>query len=143
MMRILATISIYGTKASLERLISVAPILNGTLKQAGQSRKVPEADLWHYCSPWYEFHNESLNQEILNFLLSHARLGSALGQDDLEIKYATFTLCPVDQSYEETFSFLFTSDTLKALIQTGLSLEMAPASVMPAAAYWVKVKSSL
>lgn len=142
MLRILGEISVYGSAASLERLVSTASIQNGVLKQIGTLRKVPDKDFWCYASPRYRFHADTLDEEVRGFLTAHKRLGEALAINDAGIRYALFTLCPVDQSYEEAFACLLGKDTLRVLSDLGLALEIAPESVMPEAEYWVKREAS-
>lgn len=135
-MRILGQISIYGTKASLERFASMASIPSGTTKQVGLKRKVPETDSWCYASPWYCFRFENLDEEMCDFLIAHAQLGNALAIPDPERRYAFFTLCPVDQSDDETFACLLSRETLQVLSSLGVAFQIAPESVMPDAPYW-------
>ncbi len=51
MLQILGQISIWGTKASLERLASIASIPSAVTKQVGLKRRVPETDSWVLCVP--------------------------------------------------------------------------------------------
>ena len=142
MFRILGIISIYGTKASLAGLVSNSAIPLGTLKQIGTKRKVPDIDSWCYSSPYYRFREIiTLDEEVFDFLIAHERLKDYLDINDDGIEYAIFTLCPVDQSYEETFSCLLSQKTLKILVDLGLSLEISPASVMPDVDYWKPINS--
>jgi hypothetical protein len=137
MLRILGKISIFGTMAGLDQLVSVGPISDSILQQVGALRKNPDTDLFCYGSPWYSFRADALDEEVRNFLVANARLGDVLAVRDPGIRYAIFTLCPVNESYEETFACLFSQETLQVLLGLGLALEIAPASVMPAAAYWI------
>ena len=137
MLRIIGQISVYGTKASVERCASIAAIPEGVIKQMGLMRKVPEANSWSYESPLYRFHLDVIDKEIQDFIAAHGQLGNALAEDDPGITYAFFTLCPVDQSYEENFACVFSRETLHSLSCLGLALQIAPASVMPEAPYWV------
>lgn len=139
MLRILGKISIFGAKAPLERLLSVEPIPNSVFQQVGALRKVPDIDSWCYGSPWYRFRGDSLEDEIGNFLVAHERLQDLLVVRNIGITHALFTLCPVAQSHEETFSCLFNLETLDKLLLLGLALEIAPASVMPDVPYWLEV----
>jgi hypothetical protein len=137
MLRIIGNIEIYGTMASLEKLISINPIPNSILRQIGNKRKVPDIDFWCYGSPLYRFREIiSLDEDIRNFLLVHEQLGDFLVVQDSEIKDAIFTLSPVDQSYEETFACLLSNKTLQILVSMGLSLQIAPVSVIPDVGYW-------
>lgn len=137
MLRILGNIEIYGTKASLEQLVSVDPIPNSILKQIGTKRKIPDKDLWCYGSPSYRFREiTTLDEEVRDFLIAHERLGDVLAVRDPGIQYAIFTLCPVEQSYEETFACLISCETLQILVRMGLALQIAPASVMPDVDFW-------
>ena len=139
MLRILGKISVYGTGAALEHLASTAPIPSGDLRQIGTLRKVPDKDIWCYGSPWYAFRTETLDEEVRNFLAAHKQLGIALATTSHGgIRHALFTLCPVAQTYEDTFACLFEKETLGVLLNLGLSMEIAPEAVMPEAPYWVK-----
>lgn len=140
MLRILGKISIYGTQAGLERLASVAPILDGAIKQVGNSRKVPEIDSWCYASPWYRFRIDTMDEEVRNFLDTNAQLGKVLNSSDTGIEYAVISLCPVGQNEQETFACLFSHETLDVLASIGFALEIAPASVLPNAPYWIFVR---
>jgi hypothetical protein len=137
MLRILGNIEIYGSKASLEQLITVDPIPNSILKQIGTKRKIPDKDSWCYGSPSYRFREIiTLDEEVHDFLTAHERLGDVLANRNAGIEYAIFTLCPVDQSYEETFACLLSCETLGLMVNMGLSLQIAPASVMPDVDFW-------
>jgi hypothetical protein len=136
-LRILGNIAIYGTKASLDQLISVDPIPNSILEQIGIKRKIPDKDLWCYGSPSYRFREIiTLDEEVRDFLIAHERVGNVLANRDSGIEYAFFTLCPVDQSYEETFACLLSCETLRLLVNMGLSLQIAPAAIMPDVDFW-------
>lgn len=136
MLRILGQISIYGTKASIDRCASIAPIPGGTVTQIGLARKVPDADSWCYASPWYRFRLDAIDGEVRDFVAAHAQLGDALAVRDAGITYAFFTLCPVEQSDEESLACVLSRETLQALSCLGVGLQIAPASVMPDAPYW-------
>lgn len=136
MLRILGRISIYGSKASTERLSSLGVIPSGELGQFGQKRGVPEPDSWCYASPWYGFHADALDEETNDFLAAHSKLGPLLALPDDGIRYAMFTLCPVEQSEEEVFAFLLNRGTVELLANLGLALEVSPAAVMPDVRYW-------
>ena len=137
MLRILGNIEIYGTKASLERLISIDPIPNSVLQPIGTKRKVPDTDSWCYGSPSYRFREIiTLDEEVRDFLIAHERVGDVLAERDWGIEHAIFTLCPVEQSYEETFACLLSCETLQILVRMGLSLQIAPASIMPDVGFW-------
>jgi hypothetical protein len=137
MLRILGRVSIYGSKASTERLASLGVIPSGELRQVGQKRAIPDEDSWFYASPWYRFHIDVLDEEANAFLRTHSKLGSSLAVRDSGIRHAIFTLCPVEQTEEEVFAFMLSSETLKLLSNLGLALEVSPAAVMPDAQYWV------
>jgi hypothetical protein len=139
MFRVLGQISIYGTKASIDRCASVAQIPNGTIKQIGLKAKIPPLDEWLYASPLYRFrfdHLDTMDHEIRDFLAAHLKVSDALASRDTEIEYALFTLCPVEQSYEESFAGILSRETLKMLVDMGLDLEISPEAIMPDAAYW-------
>lgn len=136
MLRIIGQISIFGTKESIERCASVAPIPFGKTTQIGLKRRVPDADSWCYESPWYCFHLDMIDLEVRDFIVAHSQLRDSLAVRDLGIIYAFFTLCPVGQSFEESFACVFEHETLYALSSLGLGLQIAPASAMPDAPYW-------
>ena len=136
MLRILGRISIYGRKASVERLAASGGIPSGEMAQVGQKRGTPEADSWCYASPWYRFHADALDEETSDFLTAHSGLRSSLALSDHGIRYAMFTFCPVEQSEEEVFAFLLNRGTLELLSDLGLALEVSPAAVMPETRYW-------
>lgn len=137
MLRILGQISIYGTKASIERFVSIAPIPTGKIVQAGLKRTIPEIDSWCYASAWYGFRLDTLDEEVFNFLIAHAQVGHGLATRDPELRYAFLTLCPVNQSADETFAFVLGHETVQALSSLGVSFQIAPESVMPEMPYWV------
>lgn len=138
MLRILGKISIFGTMAGLNRLVSAGSISGGILQQVGTSRKNPDTDSFCYGSSWYDFRADTLDEEVRNFLTANAQLRHVLAVRDPGIRYAIFTLCPVNESYEDNFACLFNQETLQVLLDLGLALEIAPASVMPDAAYWIQ-----
>lgn len=140
MLRVLGQLSIYGTKASIDRFAAVAPIPSAKITQVGLKRKVPEVDSWCYASPWYRFRIEAIDDEVRNFLLNHRQVGTGLASRDPDLRYAFFTLCPVGQSDDETFGCLFGHETLQALSGLGVSFQIAPESLMPEAAFWVAEK---
>lgn len=133
---LLGKIEIDGTKASLDKLASVALIPDGKMKQLGLKAKVPPQDTWCYSSPIYRFRFDESDQEIYDFLTAHLQVGKALAARDTEIEYAFFTLVPVEQSYEGSFSGIFSCETLKLLADMGLELQISPESMMPDAPYW-------
>ena len=141
MLRILGQISIFGTKAGIERFISLAPIPNGAITRVGGSRIVPDVDSWCYASPWYRFRGDTLDDEIRHFLITQGYFGSALITCGADITYAFFTLCPIEQNEDEAFSCLLQHETLNALADSALAFQIAPASVMPDVAYWLKKDS--
>lgn len=136
MFRILGQVSIYGTRSSIDRCASIAPISSGTITQIGHMRKVPDADSWCYASPWYRFHLREIDDEVRDFVAAHSQIGDALAVRDSGITYALLTLCPVEQSDEESFGCVLSRETLHALSCLGVGLQIAPASVMPDAPYW-------
>lgn len=136
MLRILGNISIYGSQCDLEKLASTAKIPNSTLRQIGILRKIPDIDSWCYGTQWYRFNFETLDEEIQNFLIAHEQLGIMLPDYDISMDKAVLTLCPVEQSDEEVFSCLLSNDTLHILSRLSLSLQIAPASIMPDVMYW-------
>ena len=69
-------------------------------------------------------------------MLAHQQLKNYLDINDRRIEYAIFTLCPVEQSHEETFACLLSQKTLKVLVDLGLCLEIAPEVFMPEVPYW-------
>lgn len=135
-MRILGLLSIYGSKSSLERIKSVAPIPLGKLGQIGLKRQVPEPDSWCYSSPYYRFHLEKLDEEVRAFLDKHAHLGKALSLHDKAISYALLTLIPVELGDEETFACMLSHETIQTLSHLGVGLEISPEASMPDAPYW-------
>lgn len=137
MLRVLGQISIFGTRAAVERIASIAPIPGGKMTQIGLARKVPEPDSWCYESPRYRFHQETLDPEVRDFLAAHIQLCQALIPPEPGLKYAFFTLCPVEQSYEEEFACVLSNETLQVLSALGVSLQIAPEAVMPDAPYWI------
>ena len=138
MLRILGKISIFGTLTAIQQLESKKPISNGLLQQVGAGRPIPVVDSWCYGSAWFSFRFDSLDEEIFNYLVAHERLGDALAVVHTGVKYAMFTVTPIDQTYEEPFSCLLSVKTLRKLSDLGLALELAPASVMPDAPYWMQ-----
>jgi hypothetical protein len=136
MLRILGQLAIYGSKASVERLASVAPMPSWKLEQLGKKKKAPDPDLWSYASPWYRFHDEHLSGECADFLRAHEGLEAGLGTDEPGIRHAMLTLCPVEQNDEEMFACLLDRSTLELLSRLRLALEISPASVMPNVEYW-------
>lgn len=138
MFRILGQISIYGSKSALDSLHNNQILREGTLKQIGLARKVPDIDYWSYASPWYRFRSEKLDDEIQNFLVANKKLGKAIGDIAPGIRYSFFTLSPVAQNEENLFSCLLSNETLEMLSKLHLALEISPASVKPNGAYWIK-----
>lgn len=136
MLRILGQISIFGTKASVERVASDVQIPGGKITQTGLSRRIPDPDSWCYESPRYQFHQETLDDEVRDFATAHARLGKTLCEKVEGLTYAFFTICPVDQSYDEEFSCVLSNHTLRALFNLGVALQIAPSPVMPEVPYW-------
>jgi len=143
MLRILGKISIFGTEAAVQQVASIASIQNSVLQQVGIARSKPDVDFWCYGSSWYSFRSCSFDDEILNFLVMHERLGDALETVSAGVKYAFFTVCPVGQSDEEIFACMYSVETLRKLSYLGLALEIAPASVMPDAPYWLRLDQSM
>jgi hypothetical protein len=137
MFKLLGRIDIDGTKSSIDKCALVASIPHGIMTQIGLKRKFPKVDTWLYASPWYRFHLDTMDHEVRDFLTSNLQVGDALAVRDAGINYAFFTLCPVEQSDEESFAGVFSLETLKLLANMGLELQIAPASVMPDAPYWV------
>ena len=142
-MQIQGQISTYGTKASIERFTSKAPIQSGTTTQVGFGRKAPEKDSWCYASPWYSFHSDNLDEEVRDFLIAHAQVGDVLASVDPERRFSFFTLSPIGDGDEETFACILSHDTLKALSTIGVDLQIAPATVMPEAPYWHRAGNEL
>ncbi len=138
MLRIIGKISILGDFAITQQLESKKLIPNGLLQQVGARRPIPADDLWCYGSNWFSFRFDSLDEEILNYLIAHERLGDALAVAHTGVKYALLTVTPVGQTYEETFSCLFGVKTLRKLSDLRLALEIAPESVMPDVPYWIE-----
>lgn len=137
MLRILGRISIDGTRSAVDRLASTEPIPGGKIWQTGLKRKIPDVDSWCYESPLYRFHGiETLDNEVQEFVLAHARLGELLTKSSEGVKYAFFTLYPVAQSAEESFACTLSCDTLQAISRLCVGLQIAPGSVMPDAPYW-------
>lgn len=138
MLRILGKISIFGTLAVTQKLESLKPIPNGLLHQVGAGRPIPVVDSWCYGSNWFSFRYDLLDEEIFDYLAAHERLGDVLAAAHAGVKYAIFTLAPIGQTYEETFSCLLGVKTLRKISDMGLALEISPESVMPDAPYWME-----
>lgn len=136
MMRILARVSIYGTKKTLGKICVGAPILNGVLEPVGLARKVPDLDSWCYASPWYRFHHDKIDEELGDFLTVNVGLEDFVATDGKGIVAGVVSLCPVGEGFEERFACVLTQRTLRLLLRTGLDFEVAPASVMPEVPYW-------
>lgn len=136
MLRILCCISIYGNKLSLRELVSKNAIPNGELNQIGLKRKIQDVDSWCYSSPTYQFTREKFDIEVRDFLIHHLKIGEILKTSREGIQYALFTICPVEQSFEDEFSCLLTRETLDILSNLRLALEVAPAVIMPEVEYW-------
>jgi hypothetical protein len=137
-MRILARISIFGRKAVIDEIASLAGIRNGEIMQCGLLRKPPLIDSWHYSTTWFRFNFNHLDEEMLSFLDAHSVLEHVLPPRSREVEYAQVTLCPVGQTYEHELSFYLKPETLRRLCRMGLALELAPAVRMPDAPYWLK-----
>jgi hypothetical protein len=138
MLRILAQISVYGTKKSIEEIASDAAFNDGKLMQCGLLRKPPVADSWCYSTAWYRFDFDRLDKEILQFLNSHMSIDGVLSKHLNGLEYAMLVLCPVRETFEHEFSFLLSKETLSALCRMGLALELAPATTMPDCQNWSK-----
>lgn len=136
MSRIIARINIYGNKCTLEPLVIGSAIPNGELKQIGLLRKIPDVDRWVYQSPYYQFHWETLDDELHNFLKGHHLLEAYKVNEKKDIKYSMLVICPVEQSFEETFSCYLTHKTIMLLDRLSLGLEIAPEERMPEAPFW-------
>lgn len=136
MLRILGGISIYGTKSSIEKLVSSGAMPNSSIAQIGSLRKKPDIDSWCYSTQWYSFNADTLDEEVRDFLVAHKKLGKVLEAPEIGRGLALFTLSPVGQDSECLFSCLLSHPTLCALTSLKLSLQIAPASVMPDVAFW-------
>ena len=136
MLRLLGQFSFFGSRARIERFAAVASIPGAVIRRVGSKRKIPTADSWCYSSPWYRFRLESIDEELRDYMLAHARLGDALAVPDEEMQYAFFTLCPVDQSSREALACVLSRETLQVLSRLGVAFQIAPASVMPDAPFW-------
>jgi len=137
MLRILGQIWISGNKAGLEPLVQASAIPSGKLEQMGLKRKVPDVDSWFYGSPCYQFHWESLDEELYSFIESNRRIKPFLIPWSSGLQYAHLQITPVDQSFEETFSCLLSRRTINLLSELGLGLEIAPEVTMPEFPFWI------
>lgn len=141
-LRILGQIAVYGSRAAIDKVASVARIPSAAIHQAGNLRKAPDKDFWCYASPWYQFTLPSFDSEVRHFITSHADVGKALASNN--VHYAFFTLCPVaDDDSDSQFACLLERETLRTLESVGLGLQIAPASVMPQAPFWVSSTRSV
>lgn len=136
MFRILGNISIYGTRSSLEKLVTTAPMPDSSIRQIGSLRKKPDIDSWCYSTQWYCFNADTLDEEVRDFLIAHKKISDVLSTPEIGPGQALFTLSPVGQDSECLFSCILSHQTLCALSSLKLSLQIAPASVMPDVAYW-------
>lgn len=136
MFRVIGQISISGSKASIDRCSSTTPIVDGVITQSGLKRKTPDIDSWHYASPWYRFHCNTIDDEIKDFANANAKLHDILLPRDFGITYAFLTICPVGQSSDESLSCVFSLETLQAILYLGVGLQIAPAELMPEVPYW-------
>ncbi len=136
MLRILARITIFGSKAIAEDVASFVQFHDGELMQCGLRRRPPVKDIWCYSTKWYRFNSSRLNEELLDFLHSHIALKEIIPFRLDNLEYAQLVLCPVGQTFEREFSFYLQREILSTLDGMGLALELAPASVMPEAPYW-------
>ena len=130
----LCQLAVYGDKPSVERVASFASFSTGTITRTGTMRKIPDPDSWCYSTAWYRFDLDSINEELRDFLFVHGRVRDVT--ITVGITYAFLTLCPVEQSYEHTFACVLERETLEAIWQLGLALQIAPASTMPDAPFW-------
>ncbi len=137
MVRVLGRISIFGTSAGLQPLIERHAIPNGVLSRSGQKRKIPDVDAYCYASAWYQFRCESLDDEVRHFLTAHLNLENVARSNEHRVDYALFSLCPV--AHNEVFPCLLSLHNLKLLSRMGLSLEIAPAALMPEFDYWISI----
>jgi hypothetical protein len=60
--------------------------------------------------------------------------------DGSGISFALFTLSPVAEDSDEWFASFFENETIVALGNLGLGLEIAPESVLPEAPFWAAVR---
>lgn len=136
MTRLLGRIEVYGTKASLDNFVSLAPMPNWELAQIGLKKKIPELDAWTYSSPFYRFDVQTSDEDIYDFIAAHGKIGDALKERYSDIEYAFFTLVPVIESYEDSFAGIFSCKTLALLSNMRLELQISPEATMPAAEWW-------
>ena len=136
MFRVLGSIYLIGSGGCLSRLAHEALIPNGSLRQIGLARKIPEPDLWCYSSPRYQFNLDEIDDEVRSFLHAHPKVTQALLNQQKGVQYAMFVICPVAQNEEDMFAGALSNETLQALAASGLALEIAPAPVMPDAEPW-------
>lgn len=136
MLRIYGQLSVFGTKAVVEQLASAKAIPGATTMQIGLKRRVPDVDAWCYESPRYRFHLETIDAEVRDFVLAYAQIGPVIEQCGDGVRFAFFTLTPVDQSYEEEFACALNSETVRAIADIGIGIQIAPAAVMPDAPFW-------
>lgn len=141
MLELWGKIYISGTKSCIEKCAAIAPIPNGIIMQLGLKQKVPDTDSWLYQTPLYRFRSDTLDDEIRDFLTAHSHIRDGLYACDTEIKYAFFTIVPVANDPDHSFSTIFRRETLKLLTDIGLELEIAPENLMPDAPYWKPEKN--
>ncbi|MEI6544829.1 MAG: hypothetical protein WCL60_15035 [Methylococcales bacterium] len=135
MFRILGQIEVYGSKSDIDLCASIALIEGGVIKQIGLKRKIPDTDSWYYASPLYCFNRNRIDEEIHNFIASCSRIGEGISASG--IKEAFFTLYPIDQSFDEMLSCVFSNETITLISSLGIGLQIAPEVTMPDAPYWV------
>lgn len=136
-MRILAQISIYGSQQGIDTVNKTLSGIPMYIEQIGLKKEPPEINRWHLSSPMYQFHwDERFDEEIYNFLTFYQNIKNSNLTSANEIIYSFLTICPVRESKEEDFSYILTKRTLKTLIELGLCIQVAPATVMPEFQFW-------
>ncbi len=134
-MRLLGRIIVFGAEKPLRQFLAISQIPDGKMEICGAKRKIAVPDLWLYSSPWYAFAPETLDEDLRSFITANWNGSLDLSQYQ-GIEFAALCLCPVGQDDAGGLATLFSPHTLKALCQAQLSLEIAPALVMPEVMAW-------
>jgi hypothetical protein len=136
MCRVLVQLSVWGNDEDIQSLSAQIDGSIGRIVHVGTKSMKPENRCMSFCTPWHEIDNDNVNDGLYSFIEAHKNISALVSESSFNNITLRLTVCPVDETQENSFSCLIGIRTVRKLAELGLEFEISPAVVMPQATYW-------
>jgi hypothetical protein len=131
MIRVAATLVIYGPTAEIELLANRSLIDSAMVAQVGGKSPARYKGVSALTLPWHEFDSDNLDEEFFNYLNHQRSFFHVISAFPLKIFQRHFLISPVTEDPEHWFSCLLTARTVQLIAEFHLAFEVAPIVSVP------------